>query len=145
MFCDEEVDTGTISRFQPVSTSSSQNTYAATFVSKYIVPFSNGSGARLTLDGTDYIIDCTTAPDYTFDLSNIIPRAAGTVGIVIQSKIATVRFSYTEVLAMSEVGVKSLSISSVKSGAHAYTFGVNLYDADGNGVGDTVKAALVMS
>ena len=152
-FTPEKSDTGSFfydftgwnREITPVSTSSSQNTYTATFVSKYIVPFSNGSGARITVDGTDYVIDCTTAPDYTFDLSNIIPRAAGTAGIVIRSKIATVRFSYTEVLAMSELGVKSLSISSQKSGAHAYTFGIDLYDADGNRAGDSVKAALVMS
>ena len=139
------VFTGWNREISPVSATASQNFYTATFESKYIVPFSNGLGAMITNDGTDYVIDCTTAPDYTFDLSNIIPRAAGSAGIAIKAKNATVRFSYTEVLTMSELGVKTLSISSTKSGLHAYTFGIDLYDADGGSVGDSVKAALVMS
>ena len=128
----------------PVSSSSVQNLYVATFESKYIMPFSNGMGATITVDGGDYVADCTLSADTSFDLSQLIVRAAGKGAIVLSSTMFNVRFSYTEVLAMAEHGVERVTVYSALSGVQGYSFYVELFDANGDVVNAGIKAAITL-
>ena len=127
----------------PVSATTSQNVYTAIFESKFIVPFSNGSGAMITIDGADYVLDCTASTDNTLDLSNVIPRAAGKGGITIRTNGYTVKFSYNEVLAMSDHDVKSITVYSATKGAYGYSFYVDLFNSLGEKV-EGIKASMAL-
>ncbi len=126
-----------------VSADPSQNTYTAIFESKFIVPFSNGSGAMITVDGADYILDCTASPDSTFDLSNIVPRAAGKGGITIRTNGYTLKFSYNEVLAMSTQNVVSATVYSAARGVYGYSFYVDLFNSSAEEVSG-IKTSIVL-
>ena len=128
----------------PVSSAASENVYTATFESKFIVPFSNGSGAVITNDGSDLLLDCTRSPEHTFDLSNAIPRVAGKYGIVITTKGYTVRISYADVLAMSTLDVWGISVYSATKGVHGYSFRLDLLNGSGQEMDGAVKASVVM-
>ena len=127
-----------------VSSDVSKNVYTAVFESKFIVPFSNGSGALISNDGVDYIIDAIASPDHEFDLSKVIPRAAGKYGLVIRAKGYTVRFAYNDVLQMSAAAVKRVSVYSATKGAHAYSFCFNAFDASGEKTTASIKATMVL-
>ncbi len=127
-----------------VSSDLSQNVYTAVFESKFIVPFSNGSGAMISTDGTDYIIDATASPDHSFDLSAAIARAAGKYGLVIRAKGYTVRFTYNDVLEMNSAGVKSISVYSATKGPHGYSFSFDAFDASGEKTAANIKASMIL-
>ncbi len=128
----------------PVSTKSSENVYTALFESKFIVPFSNDSGAVITTDETGYTIDATASPENTFDLSNVIPRAAGKGGLVLRTKDYTAKFAYNEVLAMSTAEVKRVIVHSAANGAYGYSFYVDMLGTDGEKIAGGIKASVTL-
>ena len=127
-----------------VSSNASQNVYTAIFESKFIVPFSNGSGAVISNDGTDYIVDATASPDREFDLSEAISRAAGKYGLVIRAKGYMLKFAYNDVVQMSASDVKRVSVYSATKGAHSYSFSFDVFDASGEKSTASIKATMIL-
>lgn len=130
--------------FPSVSADESQNLFTAEFERRFIVPYSNGSGALVSFDGTRYFVDSSRSPDKELNLSHLIPRAAGNGGITVSAKNYTLEFSYSEVIAMSEAGVSALSVSSAVKGSVGYSFAVNLYGTDGERLDVSVGAVLTL-
>lgn len=126
----------------PVTTKPSENVYTALFVDKFIVPFSNGSGAVITTDDAGYTVDASSTPDNTFDLSNVIPRAAGKGGLVLRTGKYSARFAYSEVLAMNTAGVDRMVVHFEENGEYGYSFSVDMLDGEGNKIAGDIKVAV---
>ncbi len=128
----------------PVSTNEDENVYRAVFDAKFILPFSNGSGALLEFDGTSFIADCTLSSQKRFNIANLLPRAAKTGGIVILAKGFTLEISYSDVIKMNEAGVAEISVTTSQRGIDGYSFAVSLYDADGAAVKDQIYTTVTL-
>ena len=127
-----------------VNKDEAQNVYTADFERRFLVPYSNGSGAIVSFDGARYFVDSSRSPDKELNLSYLIPRAAKNGGITVNAKNFTAEFSYSEVIAMNEAGVCSLSVSSAMKGSVGYSFAINLYAADGSKINRALNATLTM-
>lgn len=117
----------------PVSESAASNVYNAKFSPEFIVPYSNGSGADVSFDYESgvFTVDASYSPDKELDLSNLIPRVAQKGELVIKSRSYTLKFTYSEVIALAESGVQRISVFSAQKGLAGYSFAVNLYTGEG--------------
>ena len=129
---------------EPVTTESSDNVYVASFTSKPIVPIPNNpsSAALIRIDENGYTVDASASTENTFDLSNVIPRAAGKGGLVFRTRDFAVKFAYSEVLAMNTAGVEKMTVHSAPNGEYGYSFYVEMLDADGEKIGENVKVSV---
>jgi len=120
-------------QLSPVSEKASKNTYNARFEAKYIVPFSNGSGAVITYDGENgaCTVDCSNTTDKSFDLSNLIPRVAGKCALTVKTRAYSVTLSYSEAMALLASGATSLSSKTSQKGGSGYSFSVSFLDGSG--------------
>ena len=87
-------------------------TYTAVFLQTPIYKTENGHGAIINRVGDDFVIDLSVYSDTTFDLSNILPRAAENGKIIIKTSTYYLEIPYFEVIEMQACGIKKLKIES---------------------------------
>ncbi len=85
--------------------------YTALYQKKYFVTFSDGRGAGVRFDGTGYIVDCSATYDETFDMEQVLTRAAAATGsVTVIGRNGEAVFPYSSVSAMCRDGQFTLSL-----------------------------------
>ncbi len=107
-------------------------TYTAKFKAEYLFKSQNGSGCAVSVKDGDFTVDCKNVYDSSFDLSKIIPRAAESGAVYLNSARFQTYVSYADVILMNELGVSRMDIETklVQSG-NVYSVAVRLYDGEG--------------
>ena len=98
--------------------------YTAVFSGSYILPLGFG-GAEIT-DLGDYIYaKCSDPFTTTFDLSGVIARAIGngnTKGIVLDTGLFDLTFTYATLIGMAEAGDTTVSITKTVKSEYSYSY-----------------------
>lgn len=96
----------------------SNATYVAAFAVRYIVTLSDGTGAAFSYtDEGDLTVDMGKSYDTEIDLSGILPRLAERGALTVKSRLYTLNFSFSDVIAMHGAGITSARVNTVRSGS----------------------------
>ena len=107
--------------------------YVATFDSRYLAPVVGGKGLAVKqLDG-DCTVDARAYESVTVNISNVLTRAAFSGTLTVETQGFSLKFSYSEVIAISEAGAELISIGYSR-GDDSYSFGFKLFDSEGRAV-----------
>lgn len=119
---------------KPVEKLTTDTVYKAKFDKVFIVPVKYG-GATLVENGDNIICDASAFSNEKIDVSKLIPRIAGKYSLTIKTSIATLDFTFTEVVKMSELAVSGIKVDRI-SDRSAFTDSVfTLYNASGTEIG----------
>lgn len=101
-------------------------TYTAIFEKRHIMPLYGDTGAIVTFEGSNYIVDTGNYVG-NLDVSGILSIASEKGGVIINTSRGSIFFSYAETIRMKEMNVQTLSLSVILRSSGGYTYNLSAY------------------
>ncbi len=103
-------------------------TYIANFEKKYIVSTALCKEPALSVNNNTMICDLSSSFNEKIDLSRLMPRINGKYALRILTSEGSVDFTFTDVIAMSKLGVNEIELNIRKSAGNYTDIVLKLYD-----------------